>query len=333
MIFDENAPISSFINYINLTASTALNGVAGTMIETISQLALACFTIYIILMMWSYMRGAVDDPVQDFLMKFFAWSLIIGYGMNAETYTSTILPIVTGLGDSFLKMFGNSTDASAMDTLFNTVGDLIGGGLYKINETASLTNPQIGSYLTWLLDAALLIAGIFPFLITATVMVIVANLGAQIVASVGPLFFFALLFPSTRQYFSAWLNTVLSYAFIPLFVAVVSMLAVGTTNGILDLKPGETILTVSFAKILFVAFADWVFVFLLMQLSSVASSLSSGGINAGMPSGGHGAMIRAVKGLGGATGRGAKAGISGVNHLRLNARRERANKNNTIRQG
>jgi len=192
-----------------------------------------------------------------------------------------------------------------------------------------LTNPQIGSYLTWLLDAALLIAGIFPFLIMATVMVIVANLGAQIVASVGPLFFFALIFPATRQYFSAWLNTVLSYAFIPLFVAVVSMLAVGTTNGILALKPGETILTVSFAKILFVAFADWVFVFLLYQLSSVASSLSSGGINAGMPSGGHGAMIRAVKGLGGATGRGAMTTGRGALAM-YKARRDKGKENNTM---
>lgn len=328
LIFNESAPISALITYLNTATGNFVSMIAGTMITTIAPFGAAVFGIYMILLLWGYMRGSESDPVSDFMMKMFGWSLVIGYGLNAQNYTTEIIPIVTGLGDSFLKMFGAGLDVTAMDTLFLSISSLIGAASDSLSSSPSPI-PNISGYFNLLLDSVVLIFGIMPFLIAATVMVIIANLGSQIVAAVGPLFFLALIFPATRQYFSAWLNTALSYAFIPLFVAIVAMLAIGTTNGILDLKPGDTILTISFTKILFVAFSNWLFLFLLMQVSSIASSLSSGGINAGMVNGGISGIARAIKSSVAGSSR-ERDGIRRLNHERLRDRRERQNRNNSI---
>lgn len=332
MVFNEAAPISSAITDLNTATGTLLSSVAGTMISTIAPFGGIVFGIYMIALMMSYMRGAESDPVMDFMMKFFSWALVIGYGLNAEAYTNTVIPIVTGLGDSFLKMFGGGANTTAMDTLFLSISDLIDAASVALEESnATRVMPNVGGYFNLLLDSALLLTSVLPFMAAATVTVLVAKIGSQIVAAVGPLFFLALLFPATRQYFSSWLNTVLSYAFIPLLVAIVSMLGVGTTIGILDLQPGETILTVSFSKILFVAFINWVLLFVLYQVSSLASSLSSGGINAGMPSGGIGGIARAIKsGVSGSARD--KQGIRSWNHQRLDDRHKRQNRKNSIKE-
>lgn len=328
MVFNEAAPISSLVTYVNTLATTALSSVAGNLISMIMPFGAVVFGIYVILMMWGYMRGSETDPVQDFLAKLFCWSIVIGYGLNANTYTNEILPIVTGLGSDFLKLSASGSDASAMDTLFNSTIGLIGSGIDSIRaKTAGSLVPDFGGYFVLLLQSIILLVGVVPFLISATTKVIFAGLGSQIVAAIGPLFFLSLLFPATRQYFSAWLNTALSYALIPLFVAVITMLAMQATNGILDLQAGQTLAQVSFAKILFVAIANWVVMFMLQQVTSMASSLSSGGINAGMPSGSiAGAIKSGVKG--------SIAGYKGtraLNHARLDRRHERQNRKNSIK--
>jgi len=329
------APISSLISYINTITATALNGVAGTMIETISPLGGYCFGIYILLMMWSYMRGAVDDPFQDFLVKFFSWSLVIGYGLNAATYTGEILPIVTGLGETFLKMFGAGADATAMDTLAVSTISLVSDGFQALQDKSyGLTDAGtvIADYLKLIFMAIILLIGIVPFLVLATVTVIIANTGSQIVGAVAPLFFLALLFPATRQYFSSWLNTVLSYALIPLFVAIISMLAMGATSSILAIQPGQSLVDVNIFMVFFAAFANLVFMFLIQQVSSIASALSSGGINAGMAHGGMSGVAGSIKSSVAGSAR-ERSGIRAANHERLSKRRDRQNSKNNIKAG
>lgn len=328
------APISSLISYINNMSATALNGVAGTMISTIAPFGAVVFGIYMIVLMMSYLRGAESDPVMDFLMKFISWAAVFTYGFNAATYTSEILPIVTGLGESFLKMFGSGANATAMDSLAISVISLVNDGFMAIrdrNYGLSDIGTLIYDYCTLTFYAIVLLTGIIPFLVLATVTVIIANIGSQIIGAVGPLFFLALFFPATRQYFSSWLNSVLSYSFIPLFVAIISMLAVGVTNGILSIQPGQSLLNVSVFTVFFAAFANWVFMFLIQQVSSIASSLSSGGINAGMAHAGIGGIAGAIKSSVSGSSR-EVSGIRNANHSRLDRRHARQNRNNSIKE-
>src|SRR5581483_1831283 len=93
---------------------------------------------------------------------------------------------------------------------------------------------SLGANLIMMSKAAIICVGLIPFLVVATMAIIIANVGSMMVAMVGPIFFAFLLFPATRQYFSAWLNAALSYALVPTLVAVIAVMSVGISHDMLS---------------------------------------------------------------------------------------------------
>ena len=135
--------------------------------------------------------------------------------------------------------------------------------------------------------------------------------GSLLVAMVGPIFFGFLLFPSTRQYFSAWVSTALSYALIPTFVAVVALMSVSLSDEMLGANVDLNEAT--FILVILASIGNLLLLLLLNQVSSLASSLSAGGINASLPgSGTVGSAAKMAVGSAVAGGKAAKMGYQGA---------------------
>ncbi|MDQ1817822.1 type IV secretion system protein [Massilia sp. CCM 9210] len=277
---DEAAPITWLIKEIDAIVSAGASTVSTGLANGIAPIASACFGIYLILMTLNYLRGNETEPVVDFSLKMASWALIIGFGLNAGNYNSTVAPIVTGLGTSLADIVsGGNVTSGALDTLALTYLKIIDEGFAKAQEVGGLDG--IGITLLVAMKATIVILGLVPFLVAATLFIITANVGSQIIAMVGPLFFAFLLFPATRQYFSAWLNTAFSYALIPMIIAVVASISVGLSQKMIP--AGSTLDGVPFKTVFLAAVGNLVLLFFVKQVASIASSLSAGGINASMP--------------------------------------------------
>jgi type IV secretion system protein VirB6 len=289
---NEAAPITWLIGRINDIVSAGAGAAAGTISSTISPLASVCFGIYIILILVNYLRGAETEPVFDFAMRMASFAVIIGMGLNASTYTNNVMPIVTGLGTDLANAVSGGTDSSGvLDELALHYFKIIQDGYESANTYIFPLN--IGPLILYGLKAICILIGLIPFLVAGAICVVIANVGSVLVAMVGPLFFAFLLFPATRQYFSAWVNTAFSYALIPLFVAVIASISMGISKEMFTAS-GASALTDTSLKIVFLAaMGNLTLLFLLKQVSSLASSLSAGGINAGM-AGGIGSAARAI---------------------------------------
>ena len=92
-----------------------------------------------------------------------------------------------------------------------------------------------------------------------------------------------LLFPATRQYFSSWVNGMLSYALVPLFVAVIASMAVTLSKSMLSDSGSLNDTTLS--GVCLASLGNFCLLLLLRVVSNLASSLSAGGINVGTPGG------------------------------------------------
>jgi type IV secretion system protein VirB6 len=326
---NEQAPISWLIaqitNVIGTQAQSGASGIAGAITPAVA----VCFGIYVILITLNYLRGAESEPVMDFALRMAAWAVIIGIGLNADAYANTVIPIVTGLGNDLASAAsGSGPDQNALDTLALTYLNIVQAGIAAASG--------VGDNILVILKAIVVMLGLVPFLVAATVAIVVAIVGSVIVAMVGPLFFAFLLFPATRQYFSAWINTALSYALIPLLVAAVAGLSVGISALLLP-PPGSggTLVNVPFLTVFLAAIGNLVLLFVLRQVSALASSLSAGGINAAMPGGGLMSAARVVRDAGraGATlATGAGKGLVGLAKGAYIARALLANRSNSIRK-
>lgn len=275
---DDAAPITWLINRINTLMSSGLITGSQAISDTITPLVAACFGIYIILISTNYMRGAEQEPVMDFIFRIMSFSVVIGLGLNAASYASHVIPMVTGIGPSLADAItGGAVTAGTLDQLALHYLAIIDKGFEGVGL---LSSP--GAYVLMILKSLIILFGLAPFLIVATVMTIVANAGSVIVAMVGPIYFAFLLFPATRHYFNAWLNTALSYALIPVFVAVIATVSVGLSVEMLS-SGGGTLNESSLTDVFLAALGNLTLMFLLRQVASLASALSAGGINAGMP--------------------------------------------------
>ncbi len=289
---DENAPISWVIHQLNTLVSAGAATTANLIADTITPLVSICFGIYIILIMLNYMRGAEAEPVLDFGLRCASFAVIIGLGINANNYTSLVVPIVTGLGgDLAAAVSGGNATSSTLDQLALHYLNII-----QISYDSAIF---ISDKLLVVLKAFFIAVGLIPFLIAATLVLITADIGILLVAMVGPIFFACLLFPATRQYFSAWVNTAFSYALVPLFVAVIASVSVGMSKEVFS---GENLNGTSFHLIFLASIINLILFYLLRTVSALAASLSAGGINAAMPTAG---------GVGNAIKQGA-AGVAGT---------------------
>ena len=282
---DEAAPITWLIGEINKIVSSGAGATASAIATAVTPLAAVGFGIYIILICINYMRGAETEPVIDFGVRCAGFAVIIGLGLNAANYTSTVIPIVTGVGSDLAStVSGGSASAGTLDQLALHYFKILDAG-YESAKTGGFPF-NAGSLLLYFIKFLCILVGLIPFLVAATLAIIIADVGSVLVAMVGPLFFAFLIFPATRQYFSAWLNTALSYALIPVFVAVIATISVGLS---------KTMLSDMTLKAVFLAsMGNLTLLFLLKQVSSLASSLSAGGINASMM-GSIGTLASAIK--------------------------------------
>lgn len=334
---DDAAPITWLIGQIVTIVSNGAGAAASAVAGIVAPLASICFGIYIMLICINYLRGAETEPVFDFGMRMAGFAVVIGLGLNAGNYVTIVIPIVTGLGSDIANAIsGGNVSANALDQLALHYFNILDEGYTIANRPTFPFN--VGPLLLYMIKAACILIGLIPFLVAATIAVIIGDVGSIMVAMVGPIYFAFLLFPATRQYFSAWLNTCLSYALIPVFVAVVAVISISLSKQMMSTN-GGSLNDVSLKAVFLASMGNLILLFLLGQVNSLASSLSAGGINAG----GGGGIGSAASAIGGAfssqslkqiagLGKGGMAAFRGGRALASRVQQRLANRNNSMRR-
>lgn len=280
-----DAPIQYVMTIVDTELASAVETVAGAISGGITPIVAACFSIYMILITVNYARGAATEPVWDFWIRMASFAVVISLGLNMSNYTGYVVPIVTQTGNSLAALASGGTDTSAaqLDNLAIHYIKVIEADYQRISNMGigSGTDKFIQPIL-WAVKSMIIIIGLVPFLIIAAGMLVIAKVGAVMIAAVGPIFFACLLFPATRQYFSAWVNTAFSYALIPVFVAVIAMFSVRISEGAFE---GD-FEHMSFKVVFMALVVNLLLILLLRTCTTLAASLSAGGINANFNAGG-----------------------------------------------
>src|SRR5690349_10749937 len=115
---DQAAPLTWLIGRINELVSSGAESTAAAISSTVAPLASVCFGIYVLLITINYMRGAESDPVMDFMVRCIGFAVVIGLGLNTDTYASVVIPIITGLGGDLANaVSGGTATAGSLDQL------------------------------------------------------------------------------------------------------------------------------------------------------------------------------------------------------------------------
>jgi type IV secretion system protein VirB6 len=251
--------------------------VSGTtnMIALISPLLAVCFSIYVMLILFSYWKGDTDEPIMDFLSRLVGWGAILTFGLNIDMYKLYVTPLVTGLGEDLGgTVSGTANSAAALDQMANAFLD----AFIRLFRDASGVEETLFAML------AIASVGLFGglFMVVAIAYIILAKLALGILVAIGPFFIAAALFPASRELFKNWTAQCLNYAFLVMLFSFAAQIEIAMVNG---LVPQDMSLSALFQMNLVCA----VFILVSLNLPSLASALA-GGI-------GISSMVRKLPGL------------------------------------
>lgn len=249
----------------------------GDFIGQITPLFVACFSFYVLLVIWDYYNSSLDVLAVDFVKKCCGWMLIIGLSLAPASYMK-LAHIIYGLPDEIAGIFagGYKVDASAMDASWKLLMDL----LDKISEIHDQHQwyeiavhfglvIKIGLVIT--LCGALVVGLSFAFYM-------VAKISLALVLMIGPVFLGCLLFPSTRQYAINWISQCLNHILTcTMFVLLVKVqmaafdkaINMALSGGIADYAAAELLPPLFLLQTI-------IFLVVVFNIPSIASALTGG---------------------------------------------------------
>ena len=258
-------PITPFTKlytfFDNAVNNVIINGTTN-MIALISPLIAACFSIYIMLILFSYWKGDTDEPIMDFLSRLVGWGAIITFGLNIDMYRLYVVPLVTGLGEDLGgTVSGVYSSAAALDQLANGFVQ----AFIRIFQDASGFEETLFAVFT--IASVGLFSGLF--MVVAIAYIILAKLALGILVAIGPLFIAAALFPASRDLFKNWTGQCLNYAFLVMLFSFAAQIEIAMVDSMI---PQNMTLSALFEVNLVCA----VFILVSLSLPSLASALAGG---------------------------------------------------------
>jgi type IV secretion system protein VirB6 len=188
------------------------------------------FTVWGILVI----RGAVEQPVREFLGKVIRTGIIVSVALSAGLYQSRVAELVRTLPDDLAKVvMGNEAVVSGAPTEEGqgAVLDIAAGqGLLKVGDAfdkGTVFTQQGMAFYTFgvlLLIATVVMVGI------GGAMILIAKVVLAVLAALGPLFVVALLFEVTKGFFSRWIAMVATYTLLVVLFSCVFTFLLGIFN-------------------------------------------------------------------------------------------------------
>lgn len=290
----------------------------------------AAIAIYIILLGYAVMRGAIQYPFREVVYR--ALLLTLLYGLATNLYGAWIADlIITGAPDELAGAIGGG-DVDSAGEFFDL---LLARGFEvadQISAQADVEAENDGQFINvglTMKSAFLIILVLISAIVCSAIgfVVLVFSIFAlALLAIVGPIFVALLIFDSTRSFFFGWLGQVMNFLMLLLFALILTVIVVSVSETVMATALSIEDVTASAAT----AMAFYVIAgFFFFQIPTIAagvagsvaggftrfaSSIATGGWKLGSPISRGGA--RAV----GATAGGAYSGARyGLNRYRNRA--------------
>ena len=254
---------------------TWLNGQLATYIgantvKVASALEPAIVTFGIVyVMVWGYLQltGKIEEPFVTGLKRLITLAVVLGVALHLWLYNSLIV-------DTFYKaptqlaaaVVGTSDPVTTIDAIWNS-GGAVAGSLFSNGGWFKDYGYYVAGMVVWFLVGLLCVYTMF--------LIALSSIALSVLLALGPLFFAALFFDSTRRLFDSWISQLTNYALITILTVLVAtlLLQIVASYASQTAARGSGVATVDSLNMVLVA----VLVFLVMrQVMPIASGLASG---------------------------------------------------------
>jgi type IV secretion system protein VirB6 len=225
-------------------------------------------TVYV--MVWGYLQltGKIEEPFVTGLKRLMTLAVVLGIALHLWLYNSLIVDTFYRAPTQLAAAVVGATDpVTTIDAIWNSGGTVAG----YFFSNAGFLRGDLGYYIAgmavWFLVGLLCVYTMF--------LIALSSIALSVLLALGPLFFAALFFDSTRRLFDAWIAQLTNYALITVLTVLVAtlLLQIVASYASQTVARGSGIATVDSLNMVLVS----VLVFLVMrQVMPIASGLASG---------------------------------------------------------
>lgn len=249
----------------------------GDFIGQVTPLFVACFSFYVLLVIWDYYNSSLDVLAVDFLKKCCGWMLIIGLSLAPATYMK-LAHIIYRMPDEIAGIFagGYKVDASAMDASWKLLMDLL-DKISELHDQHQWYEIAVHFGLVIKIDLVITICGALVVGLSFA-FYMVAKISLALVLMIGPVFLGCLLFPATRQYAINWIGQCLNHILTCTMFVLLVKIQMAAFDKAINMAMSGGIADYAAAEVLPPLFLLQTIIFLVVvfNIPSIASALTGG---------------------------------------------------------
>jgi type IV secretion system protein VirB6 len=240
-------------------------------------------TIYIILLGFAILRGAVEYPFREFVYRGLKLAALV-FAVTTLYGASVGLLAMNGLPREVANAVG-ATDVNGLGGFFDGILKTSARAIAKIDQIIYIHTQMAGKNLlgipnNWdeiiaskIIEVIIMLAALLASAIGFSICAF-ALFALALLAAVGPLFVAALLFDSTRSFFFQWLGSVVNYVILVAFALLVTVFIANAANTFIDaITTDDSLILASVKALGFYALGFFFF----LQIPSMAAGLGGGG--------------------------------------------------------
>lgn len=209
-------------NYVNIAYTNFVQANTG-MITLL-------FTVYVMFLGYRFLNHDHHFNLQHIMRHMMVMVIVYGLVMNWNLYDLFVYQIFTNEPGNIAKVLVNSAGhaqsttsmAQALDGIYKAVVDAAMGFFSQVGFSPSGIAFLFYGALVFLIGSALCIFALLLF--------IYAKMMMAVSLALGPIFILFILWDSTKQMFSAWLNKLITLALIPIVTSAILALMLSVIN-------------------------------------------------------------------------------------------------------
>ncbi|EMM4514116.1 type IV secretion system protein [Salmonella enterica] len=251
---------------------TYVNDISTNMIASLTPVLMVALTLGFVIYALAIVRGAIDMPVNDFLWRCFRVGVIVSIATAGGLYQSQIADAIVSTPDALAAALLN--DPATMSS--SNILDATAGKGFQVASKAFENAGIFGDNgIVYAIFGAIALLATAVLLAIGGAFIILAKVALAVLAGLGPLFIFALLWQVTSRFFEMWTAQIMNYGLLILLVSTVFMLLMGIYGGFMDgIKfDGTQNAAYNLGGAVIISIAA---VILLLQMPSIASGLAGG---------------------------------------------------------
>lgn len=204
---------------LDASLTTYVADVSSGVITAIAPVGTQLMVLYFVIYGIAMMRGMIQEPVTDFLMRVIKVVGVTAFALNIGIYNGQIAAFLWNSPDAMATIISGGAYVGDNSVTFL---DTVLTNMYRLGQTfwdyssgmmSVDLGPKLIAILVWCV--AVLVTGYGAFLLA------LAKTALAVLLALGPIFILLAMFEGTKRFFESWMGQALNFVFVAIITSAI----------------------------------------------------------------------------------------------------------------